>query len=95
MPSIELKKPVTNGAETVSTLTWRAIRLGDYPVVMTAVGSLAQGQLGAFSEDLLNLVAHFSGLPRAVVDEIDEVDGQPVLDSLADHLAAHMAKVKK
>lgn len=95
MPSIELKMPVANGAETVSKITWRKIRLGDYPSILQAAGSFANGQLGAFSEDLLNLVAHFSGLPRAIVDEIDEIDGQPVLDSLADHLAAHMAKLKK
>lgn len=95
MTTISLSKPISNGAKTVSSLTWRTIKLGDYPVILTACSSLAQGQLGAFSEDLLNLLAHFSGLPRSVVDEIDEVDGQPVLDSLADHLAAHMAKLKK
>ncbi|MCW5706107.1 hypothetical protein [Shinella sp.] len=95
MSSITLKVPVANGPEFVKSLTWRKIRLGDYPYLMQAAGSMAQGQMGAFSDDLLNLVAHFSGLPRQIVDEIDEADGEHVLNSLADHLAAHMKKLQK
>jgi hypothetical protein len=95
MTTIQLSVPLAKGPEVITEITWRKIRLGDYPIIMTACGSLAQGQLGAFSEDLLNLVAHFSGLPRSVVDDIDEVDGEPVLNSLSDHLAAHTAKLKK
>lgn len=95
MSSIELKVPVANGPEFVKSLTWRPIKLGDYPYIMQAAGSMAQGQMGAFSDDLLNLVAHFSGVPREIVDLIDEVDGEPVLNSLGDHLAAHLKKLKK
>ncbi|MGJ7042120.1 hypothetical protein J2Y63_005401 [Shinella sp. BE166] len=95
MTTITLTRPVANGPSVVSSLTWKPVRLGDYPHILRAAGSFAQGHLGAFSEDLLNLAGHFSGQPRAVIDAIDEVDGQPVLDSLAEHLAAHMAKLKK
>lgn len=95
MPSIELTSPVAHGPEIIKSLTWKPVRLGDYPRLLRAAGSFADGQLGQFSDDLLDLAGHFSGHPRAVIDAIDEVDGQPVLDSLAEHLAAHMAKLKK
>lgn len=95
MTTITLSKPVANGPELIKSLTWRAVRLGDSPALMKAFGSLVQVQLGEFADDLLDLVARFSGLPRSVVDTIDEVDGQLVLESLEKHLAAHMAKLKK
>lgn len=95
MTTITLKRPVANGPEIVKSFTWRPIKLGDYPTIMKAVSSLSEGRLGEFSDDLLGLVSHFSGQPRAVVNEIDEVDGQSVLDSLAAHLAQHMSKVAK
>ncbi|MDX3976702.1 phage tail assembly protein [Shinella sp.] len=92
MTSIKLSRPVANGPEMIGSLTLRKIKLGDTPALMRGATAFATGDLASLGEDVLNILARLSGLPRSIVDEIDEDDLEPVLAGLTAHITAYNSK---
>ena len=92
MTTIQLSVPVAKGPELIRTLTLRAIKLGDTPLLMRGAAAFATGNFGGLSDDVISILAQLSGLPRSVVDEIDAADLEPVLEGLTKHIAAYTTK---
>ncbi|MBB5040693.1 phage tail assembly protein [Shinella fusca] len=82
MTTIILSKPIANGPELISVLTLRPPRLGDSPILMRAYAAWSSGDVGSLADNLLDVLAAVTSLPRAVVDQIDPVNLDAVLDGL-------------
>jgi hypothetical protein len=91
MTTINLTVPVANGPEIIRSISLRKIKMGDTPTLMAGMSAFATGNFALLGENILKILERLSGLPRRVIDEIDEADLEPVMEGITAHIAAHNA----
>ena len=86
MTIIQLSVPLAKGPEVIRTITLRKIKMGDTPVLLGAMTAYATGNFSTLGENILEILERLSGLPRLVIDEIDEADLESVMEGITAHL---------
>ncbi|WLS03113.1 phage tail assembly protein [Shinella oryzae] len=86
MTTINLTKPIANGPEMITTLTLRAPRLGDSPLLMRGADAFLAGNVSALADNLLDVLSAISDQPRSVIDQIEPADLDAVLDGLTNFI---------
>ena len=86
MTTVALTKPVAYGPQLFNELTFKPIKLGEWPMLLKAM-SLTD------LDDILRLIAQLANVPLDVVCQIHGDDIAPVLDALSAHVAKHAPKI--
>lgn len=86
MTTVTLSQPVAIGPQLFDSLTFKPIKLGEWPMLLRAM-SLTD------LDDILRLIAQLANVPLEVVCQIDGDDIAPVLDGLTAHVAKHAPKI--